>query len=217
MASVDTAAAAPAATNELDAHEIRITSHGKMNAWVDFALKYFEENPDKPLTLHTLPAPPQAAREAQDAAAPDAPTPADGRAEKMHPSMALIPRLISVVEIIKREYVKLLDPMLAERGQLPGLYQYNELGELDVAPAPADGADPEEARRRELAAMLQGKNHLKIKKVAYMKVTLSRKELSHTLKKSQTYQRPVVRKLSKSARSRARKRLAKESDVQDKP
>ena len=25
-----------------DAHEIRITSHGKMNAWVEFALKFFE-------------------------------------------------------------------------------------------------------------------------------------------------------------------------------
>jgi hypothetical protein len=24
------------------AHEIRITSHGKMNAWVEFALKFFE-------------------------------------------------------------------------------------------------------------------------------------------------------------------------------
>lgn len=25
-----------------NAHEIRITSHGKMNAWVEFALKFFE-------------------------------------------------------------------------------------------------------------------------------------------------------------------------------
>lgn len=24
------------------AHEVRITSHGKMNAWVEFALKFFE-------------------------------------------------------------------------------------------------------------------------------------------------------------------------------
>lgn len=23
-------------------HEIRITTHGKMNAWVDYALKFFE-------------------------------------------------------------------------------------------------------------------------------------------------------------------------------
>ncbi|GJE92376.1 hypothetical protein PsYK624_085300 [Phanerochaete sordida] len=214
MATIETAV--PVTENELNAHEVRITSHGKMNAWVDFALKFFEENPDKPLTLHTLPPPPRVPQGVPDAPVP-APAEKEKEKEKLHPSMALIPRLISVVEIIKREYVKLLDPVLAERGQLAGLYQYNELGELDLAHAAHAGEDAEEARRRELAAMLQGKNHLKIKKVAYMKVTLSRKELSHTLRKTQTYQRPAVRKLSKSARSRAKKRLAKESDAQDKP
>ena len=32
----------PAESAEITAHEIRITSHGKMSAWVDFALKFFE-------------------------------------------------------------------------------------------------------------------------------------------------------------------------------
>lgn len=27
------------------AHEIRITAHGKMQAWVDFALRFFEVGP----------------------------------------------------------------------------------------------------------------------------------------------------------------------------
>ncbi|EKM53206.1 uncharacterized protein PHACADRAFT_197627 [Phanerochaete carnosa HHB-10118-sp] len=206
-------------SNELNAHEVRITSHGKMNVWVDFALKFFEENPDKPLTLHTLPVPSQSAARERDAvscspASASTPAAAENKLEKMHPSMALIPRLISVVEVIKREYVKLLDPVLAEKDQLSGLYQYNELGELDLSHGKE--VDPEESRRKELVTMLQGKNHLKIKKVAYMKVTLSRKELSHALRRPHTYQKPVIRKLSKSTRSRAKRRMAKEADAPSK-
>ena len=49
----------------------------------------------------------------------------------MAPSTTLIPRLVSVVEIIKREYVKKLDPALAEKGCLAGLHQYNEVGALE--------------------------------------------------------------------------------------
>lgn len=75
----------------------------------------------------------------------------------MHPSMALVPRLVSVVEIIKREYVKMLDPVLAEKGQLSGLHQYNELGELNMS-EPNQDEDPEEKRKKELEKMLQGKN-----------------------------------------------------------
>ena len=35
-------AGASSTSSGLNAHEMRITSHGKMNAWVDFALKFFE-------------------------------------------------------------------------------------------------------------------------------------------------------------------------------
>lgn len=81
------------------------------------------------------------------------------KSEKMHPSLALIPRLVSVVEIIKREYVKMLDPALAEKGTVSGLHQYNELGELSVSTADAgeDEDDAEKERLENLATMLQGK------------------------------------------------------------
>ena len=78
--------------------------------------------------------------------------------------MALTPRLVSVVEIIKREYVKMLDPALAENGALKGLHQYNELGELDVhedsphTDGETDLDRVERERKERLAEMLQGTN-----------------------------------------------------------
>lgn len=73
----------------------------------------------------------------------------------MPPSTALVPRLISVVEIVKREYVKMLDTSLAADGALTGLHQYNELGTLEAS---APEADPEQERLRNLDAVLGGKN-----------------------------------------------------------
>ena len=78
----------------------------------------------------------------------------------MNPAMPLIPRLVSVVEIIKREYVKMLDTSLAEQGTLTGLHQYNELGELDTpltAEEDNQEADPEQERLRNLQAVIEGK------------------------------------------------------------
>ncbi len=77
----------------------------------------------------------------------------------MHPSLSLIPRLISVVEIIKREYVKKLDPLLAEKGCLSGLHQYNELGTLDsFGEETEDDQVREERRLDSLASALKGTN-----------------------------------------------------------
>lgn len=199
-----------AAAAQEAAHEVRITSHGKMSAWVEFALKFFEENPGRPLAFHTLPPPPTAAHEPASQSKP--------KADRMHPSMALVPRLVSVVEIVKREYVKMLDTSLAEQGALSGLYQYNEIGELETSASAGEAGevDPEQERLQNLNAVLEGKNHLKIKKTAYMKITLCRKELGHPLSKATTYQKPSVRKLSKAARDRAKKRTKKHEETQDK-
>jgi hypothetical protein len=41
----------------------------------------------------------------------------------------MIPKLISVVEIVKREYIKVLEQQRSIR--LEGLYQYNEIGNLE--------------------------------------------------------------------------------------
>lgn len=76
----------------------------------------------------------------------------------------MIPRLVSVVEIVKREYLKMLDSALAEKGTLSGLHQYNELGELDVPSLSSldngEGGemDAERGRLNNLSVMLQGKN-----------------------------------------------------------
>lgn len=86
-----------------------------------------------PLTLHTLPNPTN----------PDAKT----------NSNTVIPRLISVAEIIKREYIKLLQEQRSAR--LYGLHQYNQLGVLeDLSPAPAD--DEETDRVKMITSMLNG-------------------------------------------------------------
>jgi hypothetical protein len=46
-----------------------------------------------------------------------------------HPSTSMVSRLISVVEIIKREYLKMLETTHSTR--LHGLHQYNEIGTLE--------------------------------------------------------------------------------------
>lgn len=76
--------------------------------------------------------------------------------KKTHTSTTTIPRLISVVEIVKREYLKTLDPALALSGKLSGLHQYNQIGELDQPDEPQDSS-PEEQRQRDIALALSGK------------------------------------------------------------
>ena len=70
-----------------------------------------------------------------------------------------IPRLISVVEIIKREYIKLLGQKQSSR--LTGLHQYNEfvcLEELGILDNPGASANTEEQRAEQLKMALEGKN-----------------------------------------------------------
>jgi hypothetical protein len=139
--------------SEIASHEMRITQGGKIHAWVEFALKFFEvcesiiiilhnktcmvtqENEEKALVLHTLPAAVEkAGADAGDSNEPqEAPLQgidAAGQEKKgFSTSTSTIPRLISVVEIIKREY---LVAMGARRSpDLVGLYQYNEMGSLE--------------------------------------------------------------------------------------
>lgn len=76
----------------------------------------------------------------------------------MHSPMANVPRLVSVVEIIKREYLKKLDLSLAEKGCLSGLYQYNELKTFDPPVEEGAPTDPEAERTRSIALALAGKN-----------------------------------------------------------
>jgi hypothetical protein len=86
------------------------------------------------VVLHTLPAPPAPAetasitpQEFKHQAVPQPPLqPHRGALSNV---TSTIPRLISVAEIIKREYVKVLESKRSLR--LEGLHQYNEIGCLE--------------------------------------------------------------------------------------
>ncbi|KAI0059194.1 hypothetical protein BV25DRAFT_1809363 [Artomyces pyxidatus] len=181
------------AQQTFEAHEIRITSHGKIQAWVDFALQFFEANEEKALVFHTLPFKGKAA--------------GDEKKTGISPSTTTIPRLISVVEIVKREYLKMLDAK--SMAALVGLYQYNELGCLeDLGDADDDTADSMEARASMLTAALGGSKNVKVTRSPYMKVTLCRKELPGLAEKGATCVQPAAKRtLTKSSKGRLRKRL----------
>jgi len=209
--------------SEFESHEIRITQGGKIQLWVDYALKFFEENEEKALVLHTLPAANNGgdiksgkmvdagdSDEAQLQQENDIAT--KDKKRGLSPSTLVIPRLITVAEIIKREYLLAMDTK--RMPNLVGLYQYNEIGCIE------NGVDNEadeekdvgaEDRMKMLAEALEGKN-MKIEKRPYMRITLCRKELAGMKSRDTTAQAPLKRKLSRSAKGRLRKRQGKEAE-----
>ena len=117
---------------------------------------------ERPLVLHTLPVAKEKANggegQGSDSKGGGVATAGKEKGERMHPSMATIPRLVSVVEIIKREYLKTVDPKLPEAGLLSGLHQYNEVGSLEEEGLMDAAEDAEEARVETVARALQGKD-----------------------------------------------------------
>lgn len=92
----------------------------------------------RPLVFHTLP------RDPPDQANND-----------LHNVTSIIPRLISVVEIIKREFLKRLHEKHSKR--LVGLHQYNQLGTLeDLGYGESEGTP--QSRDQQIAYALEGKN-----------------------------------------------------------
>ncbi|KAF9044612.1 hypothetical protein BDZ89DRAFT_1008576 [Hymenopellis radicata] len=175
--------------------EIRITSSGKMKTWISHALDCLKKDETKPIVFHTLPNPP--------------PTKPGSKAVSPTNSTMLVPRLVSVVEIIKREYIKTLE--LSHSTRLLGLHQYNQVGsleELGLAPVVDETIDEGEQRAENLIKALEGKN-IKHVQTPYMKITLSLVELPELKDKGATYQPPLKRKMSKSAKARAKKREKK--------
>jgi len=209
MATTETEVEPPSAS-EFASHEVRITQSGKIHAWVQFALKFFEENEEKALVLHTLPVAAKGKSRTNEITEPAAgegngpqnkPLLPQGTEEKKGgPSVSTItiPRLISVVEIIKREYLAAMNTNRSP--ELVGLYQYNE-GEEDA-----------EDRRKMITEALIGTKNVRIARSPYMKVTLCRKELVGMKAGRATAQAPLKRRLSKSAKERLKKRLRKEKE-----
>ena len=109
-------------------------------------------------------------------------------------STVTIPRLISVVEIVKREH---LERLKARRSSsLAGVHQYNEIGALEDLPSSRPPSP-------DVTEMLSGSKYVassvflskvcadrvhsvRIKKTVFMKVTLSRKRLQHLLDRGAT-------------------------------
>ena len=73
-----------------------------------------------------------------------------------------IPRLITVAEIIKREYLKAQKPKLGDGKSMVGLYQYNYLGcyedENGRTGESQEDTEEEESRRKRIRLLLEGKN-----------------------------------------------------------
>ncbi|KAF5380131.1 hypothetical protein D9615_006232 [Tricholomella constricta] len=183
-------------------HLIRITDSGKIKGWVTFALSFLEANENRPVVFHTLPfsskTPPTAPVGGSTAPAPESKT----TTSKIK-STTLVPRLLSVVEIVKREFIKSLEAKHSLR--LAGLHQYNEIGCLEDLGVLEEEPEKED-RATEIARALSGSNHVRQKQTPYMKITLSNCALPELEEKGATYQPPVIRKLSKSAKMRMKKR-----------
>ncbi|KAL1700665.1 hypothetical protein EV121DRAFT_189333, partial [Schizophyllum commune] len=98
-------------------------------------------------------------------------------------------RLISVAEIVKREYLTELDKRKSTR--LNGLHQYNFVGYTDGAQSSDKGKGKEKERQ-----------------LPWMSITLSIEPLTG---QAGSYQQPLPRNLTKSAKTRAKKRARAEA------
>jgi len=178
---------------------MRITSHGKIKGSVALSLQFLLDGASdcKRVVLDTLP------------------VSVDPANTSLRTTTSTVSRLISVVEIIKREYLKTLETTHSTR--LHGLHQYNEIGTLEdlglVVASSNQAADAKELesareveRSRNIIEAISSKHFTRRKETPFMRITLSTSELPELVEKNATYQPPTCRKLSKSAKGRARKR-----------
>jgi hypothetical protein len=171
----------------VEPHELRITTGGKIENWVKFALDFLqvrsrlrspppharetadqrqrEENAMRPLILHTLPAKKNPTADATEPLVRDAPPDSSP-----YPALT-IPRLISVVEIIKREYLKALDA--THPPVLTGLHQYNELGSLETKSSVLEPAVDDSVRAEMLIRALEGNKCVSKSLCSFFKIIYS--------------------------------------------
>ncbi|KIO21149.1 hypothetical protein M407DRAFT_10533 [Tulasnella calospora MUT 4182] len=166
--------------SEQGPHLMRVTDHHKMRSLVRFALEFLVTNPARPLVLHTMPNSRGNIITESDQGEPRTRI----AREKCTTSVA---KLISVVEIIKREFPKALrshssDATAGDGGGTSlssesfNLHQYNEIGcKEDLFPLAEEESNEDRAER--IRMLLEGKNHPKVKRTPYMKITLSREPI----------------------------------------
>ncbi|CAD6574127.1 MAG: hypothetical protein TREMPRED_001014 [Tremellales sp. Tagirdzhanova-0007] len=113
----------PVVSTNTESHHMRITSAGSIASYVRFALSFLQANPNRALVLHTLPLPSASTKPSSEAST---------SSSTLTPSLLTAPRLVSVVEIIKREYISKLDGSECRKGKhtATGIWQYTETGLL---------------------------------------------------------------------------------------
>ncbi|BGP20166.1 hypothetical protein JCM10213_000749 [Rhodosporidiobolus nylandii] len=158
----------------VDAHPVRLASASSINAVVSFALGHLRQDDAPPLVLHCLPsassssasAAPTTSTPVIPAPEPPAPAPAKTSSSKSSAdsSVAGLPKLVSIAEVIKREWFSV--PLATSSAALPapspslhardeqkdeeqkreGLHQYTLLTTLEALKL----ADPERKGAKEL-------------------------------------------------------------------
>lgn len=130
---------------------------------------YLKTNPTRPLVLHTMPlGPPSTPIDDPQLRGLEAFAPKPQSRAKAEKSTTSVTKLISVVEIIKREFPKALRSHISDTSaddskettlspDLFSLHQYNEVGCLEDLDPPTEEELPEERAER-IIVLLGGKN-----------------------------------------------------------
>ncbi|ODO08953.1 hypothetical protein L198_00692 [Cryptococcus wingfieldii CBS 7118] len=208
-------------------HKIRVTSAGKGGNYAQFGLQWLLDVPDVPIVYHTLPPPPSASSSSKGPGSSSSkPTPKANNG--LLPVTTTIPKLVTVVERVKREYI---ESILSGRGKKVdkkgkgkgkgkggeegeekekevtgrGLWQYTETGNWTPEPVAGEGEDSDAALRR----VLGGASRPKMKHHPYMSITLSTKPLPE-LEKIVPAQ--VVYAKSKKVRGKKKSKAKKQAD-----
>ncbi|KAG8908334.1 hypothetical protein FRB99_007260 [Tulasnella sp. 403] len=191
-------------------HLLRVGSGSKMKALVKWSIQFLLDNPRRPLTLHTL-SPAESAFVASGMSR-------HNRDVVTSKNVSLTARLISIVEIIKREYPKALRAQTKQSDPIKvldivTLYQYNEVKCFeDVESQGGTAAVEPVSREEEIMSAFKGKKHLPVKRTPYMRITLCGRPLPMYEAKGATPQVSNSR-LTKIQRVRAAKRAAKKQTM----
>ncbi|KAG0666935.1 hypothetical protein C6P46_003645 [Rhodotorula mucilaginosa] len=189
---------------------LRVASHTDMTAAVKFSLENLATASKRPLVLHTLPPPPPPPPSSSSSPEPEPSTSAAQISSKqVETAVDAIPKLVSILEIIKREFPSCSGTSGgAKPNDLPPLHQYTRLTtfetaldfqHLPFAEIQAEDRDLE-AVRQELVQLewLSGRagkaKRPRKRHSPCMLVVLSREPLSALAKSPHyTYQKPMPR------------------------
>ncbi|GAA5869441.1 hypothetical protein JCM3774_001453 [Rhodotorula dairenensis] len=119
---------------------LRVASHTDMTAAVHFSLEKLASTPNRPLVLHTLPPPPTATTSSSSPAPSTSAVPISQK--QVETAVEALPKLVSVLEIIKREFPSCSGPSNGAKSPHP-LHQYTRLTTFETAldyqrPPPAE-------------------------------------------------------------------------------